>query len=362
MKRRTGMRWGLVVGGLVALLGALAPRTASAHEVGLSHGEYTLEGASLQVRLTFARRELLGLLPSLDEDKDGFLSSGDLIAGRGVLKATVRSGLSARTGGEDCHLESQDARLIEEDGVALEAKFSCGRASERATVEVRLLQHLPHGHRHLARATSGETVVDSVLLQSAPLVELGGSAGKGSVAGSMLWMGLIHILGGFDHLVFLFGLILVGGSLRGLIATITAFTVAHSITIALAVLGVWSASPSIIEPAIALSVAYVGIENFFVKSADRRWLITFPFGLVHGFGFAGALGELAVPREQLVPALLSFNLGVEAGQLAVLAVVLPVLLWARQREWFRTYGVRGLSTVVVLLGVGWFALRVMELG
>jgi hypothetical protein len=174
----------------------------------------------------------------------------------------------------------------------------------------------------------------------------------------MLWMGITHILGGFDHLVFLFGLILVGGSLRGMFATITAFTVAHSITIALAVLGVWSANPSIIEPAIALSVAYVGIENFFVKSVDRRWLITFPFGLVHGFGFAGALGELAVPKDQLLSALVSFNLGVEAGQLAVLVVVLPVLLWARRRQWFLTYGVRGLSAAVVVLGVAWFALRV----
>jgi hydrogenase/urease accessory protein HupE len=355
----TASRWRLAPVALAGLLSGLAPLTALAHELGLSHGEYTLDGAAVRVQLTFARPELLGLLPELDEEKDGFLSAGDLITGRERLKATVRSGLTVRTGSGDCPLESHDARLIEEDGVALEAKFVCGHPTVQATVEVPLLQGFAHGHRHLARVSSKSVTVDSVILQSAPRVELGASAGRGSIVGSMLWMGITHILGGFDHLVFLLGLVLVGGSLRGLVATITAFTVAHSITIALAVLGVWSASPSLIEPAIALSVAYVGIENFFVKSADRRWLITFPLGLVHGFGFAGALGGLAVPKDQLLAALVSFNVGVELGQLAVLTVVLPLVLWARQRPWFRLYGVRGLSSVVVLLGVGWFALRVM---
>jgi hypothetical protein len=354
------MRWGLTLVALVGLLSGLAPLAALAHEVGLSRGEYMLDGAAVRVQLTFARPELLGLLPELDEEKDGFLSAGDLITGRERLKATVRSGLAVRTSSGDCQMESQDARLIEEDGVALEAKFVCAQPTDRAMVEVRLLQGFAQGHRHLARASSRGVAVEAVVLQSAPSVELGASADRGSVMGPMLWMGMVHILGGFDHLVFLFGLLLVGGSLRGLVATITAFTLAHSITIAMAVLGVWSASPSLIEPAIALSVAYVGVENFFVKSADRRWLITFPLGLVHGFGFAGALGGLAVPKDQLLSALVAFNVGVELGQLAVLSVVLPLLLWARRRPWFRLYGVRGLSAVVVLLGLGWFALRVME--
>lgn len=229
-------------------------------------------------------------------------------------------------------------------------------------MELALLQDLPHGHRHLAHVPASNGSGDAVLLRGATTLEVGASAARGSVVGALLWMGVVHILSGMDHLVFLFGLILVGGRFRGLLKTITAFTVAHSITIALAVLGIWAPSPSFVEPAIALSVAYVGCENFFVKNADRRWLITFPFGLVHGFGFAGALGELAVPRGQLIPALVSFNLGVEAGQLAVLAVVLPLLLWARQRDWFLAYGVRALSAIVVLLGAGWFTLRVTGLG
>ena len=352
------MRAGVLLMALGVLAAVLAPGSASAHQVGLSRGEYRLQGTSLQAELVFARPELLGLMPSLDRNQDGALTLPELEAGRGEIQALVRSGVLVRAEGESCAGELLGTRLVEEDGVALEARFTCARAPTRASMELGLLQHLPHGHRHLAHVGSAETGSDAVLLRGASTLEVGASAEGGSAVGAMLWMGIIHILGGLDHLVFLFGLVLVGGRLRGLLLTVTAFTVAHSITIAVAVLGVWTPSPSFVEPAIALSVAYVGCENFFVKNADRRWLITFPFGLVHGFGFAGALGELSVPREQLVPALVAFNLGVEAGQLAVLGVVLPLLFWARKREWFVTYGVRALSAIIVLLGVGWFVLRV----
>ena len=134
----------------------------------------------------------------------------------------------------------------------------------------------------------------------------------------MLKLGVEHILTGADHLVFLLGLILVGGSLRSLVGVVTAFTLAHSITLALAALSIFAPSPRLVEPAIALSIAYVGVENLFVNDASKRWRITFPFGLIHGFGFAGALREIALPRAQLPIALVSFNLGVELGQLGVL--------------------------------------------
>lgn len=357
------MRWNvtLVVLGLVAV--GLWPMRSSAHQVGISRGEYRLEDSSLRAELVFAREELLGLVPTLDSNQDGTLQEAELGAGREAIQAAVSKGLSVRADGGACAGELLGTRLVEEDGVSLETRFTCERTPARASVELALLQELPHGHRHLAHVASGNGSGDAVLLRGATTLEVGASAAPmHSAVGSMLWMGIVHILSGLDHLVFLFGLILVGGRLRGLLTTITAFTVAHSITIALAVLGVWAPSPSFVEPAIALSVAYVGCENFFVKNANRRWLITFPFGLVHGFGFAGALGELAVPKAQLLPALVSFNLGVEAGQLAVLAVVLPLLFWARRHEWFLTYGVRALSAVVVLLGAGWFTLRVTGLG
>jgi hydrogenase/urease accessory protein HupE len=175
----------------------------------------------------------------------------------------------------------------------------------------------------------------------------------------MLLMGIEHILLGYDHLVFLLGLVLVGGKWRELIWVVTAFTIAHSITLALAALGIWAPSPRIIEPAIALSIAYVGVENFFVADAGKRWRITFPFGLIHGFGFAGALAELGLPRAQVPVALLAFNLGVELGQLAVMALVVPLVLYLRKREAFRDKGVKAISTLIVVAGTVWFVLRVV---
>src|SRR5260221_8258414 len=146
-------------------------------------------------------------------------------------------------------------------------------------------------------------------------------------------LGIEHILAGFTHVMFLFGVALVAGRLRTLLLAITAFTLAHSVTLGLATLGHWAPSPSLVEPAIALSIVYVGVENWFVRDASRRWMLTFPFGLIHGFGFAGALREIALPTAQVPLALVSFNLGVEAGQLMVLALVLPILFWLRHLPW-----------------------------
>jgi hydrogenase/urease accessory protein HupE len=177
--------------------------------------------------------------------------------------------------------------------------------------------------------------------------------------GGYFLLGIEHILFGYDHLVFLLGLVLVGGRWRALLLVITAFTLAHSITLGMAVLGVWAPSPRIVEPLIALSVAYVGVENQFVKDAEKRWRITFPFGLIHGFGFAGALGEIQLPKADVPKALLGFNLGVEVGQLAVMAIVLPLIMTARKRPWFEKKGVRYASYVIAGLGIVWFVARII---
>jgi hydrogenase/urease accessory protein HupE len=170
-------------------------------------------------------------------------------------------------------------------------------------------------------------------------------------------MGLEHIFTGYDHLLFLFGLLLVGGPLRSLVAAVTAFTLAHSITLGLAAFDVWAPSPRFIEPAIALSIAYIGVENWVVRDARGRWRITLPFGLVHGFGFAGALREIALPRDQMATAVFGFNLGVEIGQLAVLAVFLPVVLALRKTAMWQRVGMRASALAIALTGFVWFVAR-----
>ena len=173
-------------------------------------------------------------------------------------------------------------------------------------------------------------------------------------------IGVEHILGGIDHLLFLVGLILVVGRVRDVLWAVTAFTVAHSITLGLSVLGIVVPSEQYmvwVEVLIALSIAYIGFENLIWQKPRPRWPITFVFGLVHGFGFAGALSEVGVPQDQAGAALALFNVGVEAGQLMVLAVVLPIVFRLRRMEQFWRSSVRVLSAALVAMGLIWTGTR-----
>ncbi|MBX3222435.1 MAG: HupE/UreJ family protein [Labilithrix sp.] len=350
-----------------------APR-AEAHAIGLSTGEYTARGSSVVATLAFARGEVASLAPSVDANRDGHLTPAEVASARGVLKEKVLGRIVVGAGAERCPAVLTDAALTEEDGLLLSARWDCARADAPFEVEVALLDDLARGHRHVARAVTGAATHDEVLYgdqrrftvaaESAAPAAGGGAperaAEHGAGFGSFFRMGIEHILTGYDHLVFILGLVLARARLRSLLTIVTAFTLAHSITLALAVLDVWAPSSRIVEPAIALSIAYVGVENFFVKDASRRWKITFPFGLIHGFGFAGALQEIALPRAAVPTALVSFNLGVEAGQLAVLALLLPLVLFLREKTWFEPRGARLLSGAVALAGGIWFVARVVS--
>jgi hydrogenase/urease accessory protein HupE len=328
------------------------------------------------VKLSFARAEVAALVPALDADRDGHVSAAEVSAGRDRLEEKVLGKIDVRGGGAPCTATLLDAALTEQDGLFVQGRFDCASAAGGFAVDAAILDELARGHRHVARAVSGEVTHDEVLYgdhrsftvpaaKAAPAARADGAtepppSGTRRRAGGAVGffrMGVEHILTGYDHLVFLLGLVLARGRLRSLLAVVTAFTVAHSITLALAAFGVWAPSARIVEPAIALSIVYVGVENFFVKDVKDRWRITFPFGLIHGFGFAGALQEIALPRAEIPVALVSFNLGVEAGQLAVMAAVLPLLVALRKREWFETRAVRFVSGAVAVAGGIWFVSR-----
>lgn len=178
-------------------------------------------------------------------------------------------------------------------------------------------------------------------------------------AWSFLLLGIEHIFTGYDHLAFVLAMILVGRSLGQVAKIVTAFTVAHSLTLVLAALGVVSLPGKLVESVIALSIAVVAAENVFVKDHDKRWLIAFIFGLVHGFGFSGVLRDLGLPTEGLVSSLLSFNLGVEVGQLAVLLVIFPLVLMLRRTRWHLPV-VRAASGAVFVMGLLWFGERLFS--
>lgn len=338
----------------------LAARTASAHAVGLSKGDYTVSGAEVAAELTLARADLAALVSGLDANGDGAVDASELARARAAIEILVFArGISVEGDGAACPGTLESAELAEPDGVDLRGRYRCGAAPSKVRVHVGLLEDLSEGHRHVARLTASETTTDDVLRRGHEDIAAGSTKQAAGVL-SFLRLGVEHILTGYDHLVFLFGLVLVGGRLRSLVGAVTAFTVAHSITLALAVLGVWAPSPRIVEPAIALSIVWVGIENFFVRDAHGRWRITFPFGLIHGFGFAGALREIELPRARVPVALVSFNLGVEAGQLAVMALVVPAIVVLRKRGLLGRTTTLVLSAGVAAAGAYWFLTRIFR--
>jgi hydrogenase/urease accessory protein HupE len=336
--------------------------------VGVSRGVYRFVGSEVDAELIFARPELIAAIPQLDANQDGSLTEFEVTAARTALDTTIVQPLLVRGPSVPCAGTLKSAALTEEDGLSVQVGYHCPDSLQSVMLTANFLETLSHGHRHLATVTTAGTARQFVVYIDHAEFQLFNTGGDGleaqtTTAGAVGWslflLGVEHILTGYDHLVFLLGLILVGHQLRPLLVVITAFTLAHSLTLGLAVLGVWTPDPDIIEPAIALSVLYVGIENWFVHDVHRRWLITFPFGLIHGFGFAGALHEISLPGKQIPLALASFNLGVEVGQLVVLAIVLPIILWLRQHSWFSDVGVKGMSTGIAIAGGWWFVARVL---
>lgn len=215
-------------------------------------------------------------------------------------------------------------------------------------------------HLTITRESAGEpfTQVLGVGQESAPYPLRGDSPppSRRAIAVQYLLLGFEHIVpAGLDHILFVLGLYLLGTRLRPLLWQVTAFTVAHSITLALAMFGVLRISPAIVEPLIALSIVYVAIENL-CTSRLQPWrpAIVFLFGLLHGLGFAGVLLEVGgLPRGEFVTGLISFNVGVELGQLAVIAGAFALVGWWRARRWYHARVVLPASALIALVAMYW---------
>jgi hypothetical protein len=201
--------------------------------------------------------------------------------------------------------------------------------------------------------------------EESPPFRLGGGAlapGRLATALRYLRLGFWHIVPeGTDHVLFVLGLFLLSPRVRPLLVQVSAFTVAHTATLALSTLGVVRLSPSVVEPLIALSIAYVAVENT-LSTTLRPWraALVFGFGLLHGLGFAGVLGELGLPRGEFVAALLAFNAGVELGQLAVLALAFLTIGAFRSRPWYRRGIVVPLSLGIAATGLYWTVARALH--
>ena len=179
------------------------------------------------------------------------------------------------------------------------------------------------------------------------------------IARQYLWLGYTHILPkGLDHILFVLGIFLLSPRWKTMLLQVTAFTVAHSITLGLSIYGIVSLPSRIVEPLIALSIAYVAIENLVTRELKPwRLALVFMFGLLHGLGFAGVLRELGLPRQEFLTALLTFNLGVEGGQLTVIAAALLVTAPFVTKAWYRHRVVIPASILIATVGIYWTAAR-----
>jgi hydrogenase/urease accessory protein HupE len=285
---------------------------------------------------------------SLTSPGNSTTASNDDIA----LGELMRKHLSVKADGANCTSSTPQA---------LQLDFNCPATAGELIIRDDLPDALGEKHHVVAILTwpGGSRSLNFSNAEREARINLGSSdSAKPQHASGFFLLGIEHIVTGYDHLLFLLALVLCGGSLLSLLKIITAFTIAHSLTLGAAALS-WVTPPSaLVEAVIALSIAYVAFENLFPRYAiSRRWTVSFLFGLVHGFGFSSVLAEIGLPRDSLLWSLLNFNLGVEAGQLAAILIAVPLLIYLRKTTW-EPIVVRRLSQLVLIIGVVLFVERI----
>jgi hypothetical protein len=346
----------LAVAGLAWVTAMASGPAAHAHTGGLTgFAALTVDGERVRYETTFTAIPAGALATKMR-----WGAADTMPDGKPLLEA-ARAALSLTADGVPCVADAGTATLTEAKppGIRIVLGFTCSTAPANLVIRDDLPDALGADYHTLALVTwkggSHQFAFGDDAREVTVRIDSGAGAGRG--AGSFFPLGVEHILLGYDHLLFVLALILRGGNVVQVLKIITAFTVAHSITLGLAALDVVSLPGALVEAAIALSIAYVALENLLPRFAvSRRWAVSFLFGLIHGFGFSSVLREIGLPRDNLVLALLNFNLGVEVGQAAVVLLVLPVLLKLRRRPW-EPRMVAIISSVILVVGLVLFVDR-----
>ena len=344
----------------VALCGVATP--AGAHPAPFSFVDVRIYPTSVVIEVVVHAFDVayeLGIDPP-----DRVFDPATLGAQGGRLAALLRERLLITADGRTLVFDTWSSAepLAERQSVRLRARSDLVRAPGVIDVSARLFPYDEAHQTFLNFYDDGALTAQAILGADQTRYEyfVGSHQGTFAVIQKFVPAGVHHILIGPDHLLFLIGLLLLGGSVRRLLLVITGFTVAHSITLALAVLNVVTLPGRLVEPIIALSIVYVGVDNLMVRGGrDVRVWIALVFGLIHGFGFASVLREMGLPSGALGWSLFSFNLGVEIGQVAVAVVVASALMALRARSDVagRRLAFAG-SVVVMAAGTFWFVQRV----
>jgi hypothetical protein len=362
---------------LCGALLALAVPAAMAHKSSDAYLQLDSSPDGLDLRLDIALRDLDAAL-DLDADADGRLTWGEVKAGWPAIDAYVASRLRI----EGCALATT-ARALERrsDGAyaALSLHSDC-RLAGAPQIVYRLFGDIDPTHRGIARVRrAGDAAVQVQVLDPARAAEPDAASASSSPAPvarerfAFVREGIHHIVTGYDHLLFLLCLLLpavmrrtptgwapverLSQAVLPVLGIVTAFTLAHSLTLGLAATGLVSLPSRFIEPAIALTIVLAAIDNVRPLFGVRRGWVTFAFGLVHGFGFAGVLAELDLPTRDFAWALLQFNLGLEAGQALIVLGVTGLLYGLRRHRRYPAWAIRGGSYAAMAMGMLWLIER-----
>jgi hypothetical protein len=349
-----------------------------AHEVSPTVADLTVNGTSVELSLRITLESFLaGIDLDAAEDTDDVPEAEDYDALRALppaeLDARVRSfapqmlkdiALSAGGGLVPLKIESLD--IPETGDTELPRLSQLTLTGEMAAAAETVSLSWPSGYGTLILRQMGiENGYTGYISggQSSPEIAVSGGEARsfGSVLAQYIPVGFDHIIPkGLDHILFVLGLFFFSTALRPLLLQVTSFTLAHTVTLALGALGIVTIPGSIVEPIIAASIVYVAIENVFARRLNPwRPAIIFVFGLLHGLGFASVLGEFGLPAGQFVAALIGFNVGVEVGQLTVIAVAFLVVgYWFGKKDWYRSRIATPASLAIAAVGAYWFVERV----
>lgn len=328
----------------------------------------------LELRWDIALRDLDRVV-ALDADHDGNITWRELKHADASIRSLLGARLHARMAMSACStaIDPMPRVVQHSDGAyaVYAARLTCAARAERVELEYSLFFDVDPQHRGLLRvAGGGEELV--VFSKQSPMHDVALPSSSGNRQGRLVGAireGIHHIWTGYDHLLFLIALLLpavlrrvdgrwvpvekLGPALVDVLKVVTSFTVAHSITLSLAALGLLALPTRIVESAIAISVVLAALNNVFVVVRAERWLAAFALGLLHGFGFSSTLSDLGLSRSALVPTLLGFNLGVEIGQAGVVALFVPLAFVGRRSTFYRVWMMGLGSAIIAVLAAIW---------
>ena len=317
---------------IIALVGVCL--CASAHDEPTSFIDVHLNSAGMEIGITAS---VTDLAHDLSEVEPGMLLQPTIIAARqSALTSILTSRLKISAAGKLLPLELREIMPVpEKRDLHLRFFHAWSAAPESLRMECLLFPYDPRHRTFVNVYAGGQLLRQDILTASSSVSEFRTSSHQ-SIAGvvvKFVKLGMHHIAIGPDHILFVIGLMLLGGSVGRLLKIVTAFTIAHSITLGLATFGIVSPPASIVEPVIALSIVFVGIHAFMGKKGhDPRLWFAFCFGLIHGFGFANVLQEMVLPRQALGWSLFAFNAGVEIAQGCIVLAIVPLLGWLRRSQ------------------------------